>query len=98
MVRSERVTAPPAARRWPLAVVVAGALVGLLLAVLGQQTWRLGCLLVGTTLVGGAVLRLLLSDRGAGLLRVRTKAFDVAALLLAGLAIVALAVVVPGHK
>ena len=43
----------------------------------------------------GAVQRLLLPDRSAGLLRVRAKAFDVAVLGLAGAAVVTLALVVP---
>ncbi len=86
------------ARRWPLAVVVCGVLAGLLVAVLGSQTWRPGCVVVGAALVVGALLRLALSERGAGLLRVRGKGFDVAALLFTGMAIAALAMAVPGPK
>ena len=46
----------------------------------------------------GAVLRLVLSTRRAGLLRVRSKAFDVGVMLLAGGAILVLSVVVPAGR
>jgi hypothetical protein len=82
-------------RQWPLVVVVVGVLAGLVVAWLGETTWRLGCLVIGASLVVGAVERLLLPDREAGLLQVRGKAFDVVVVLLTGAAIIALAVVVP---
>lgn len=94
MVRPEA-GAPPQQRPWPLLVVVAGVALGLLLSVLGETTWRLGSLVVGASLLVGAVERLLLEDRAAGLLQVRGKAFDVAVLALVGAAVVALALVVP---
>jgi hypothetical protein len=50
---------------------------------------------VGSSLVLGALLRLVLPTRAAGLLQVRGKAFDVVVVLLTGAAIIALAVVVP---
>jgi hypothetical protein len=84
-----------ALRQWPLIVVVVGVVAGLGLAWLGGGTWRLGCLLVGAALVVGAVERIVLADRDAGLLQVRGKAFDVAALALAGAAVIVLAMVVP---
>jgi uncharacterized membrane protein YdcZ (DUF606 family) len=82
-------------RQWPLLVVVAGVLAGLLVAWLGASTWRLGCLVIGGALVVGAVERVVLTDREAGLLQVRGKAFDVAVLALTGAAVIVLAVVVP---
>ena len=87
-----------APRRWPLLVVVVGVLAGLAVAWLGETTWRLGCLLIGVSLVAGAAERLLLPDRDAGLLRVRGKAFDVAVLALAGVAVLVLAVAVPAGR
>lgn len=81
--------------RWPLLVVVGGVLAGLAVAWLGERTWRVGCLLVGAALVVGAVERLVLPERDAGLLQVRGKAFDVAVLALTGVAVLVLAVVVP---
>jgi Protein of unknown function (DUF3017) len=76
-------------------IVVVGVLAGLVVSFLGESTWRLGCLLIGTSLGVGAVERIALPSRDAGLLQVRTKAFDVTVLAVAGAAIIALAIVVP---
>ncbi|MFP5282742.1 MAG: DUF3017 domain-containing protein [Actinomycetes bacterium] len=80
---------------WPLLVVLGGIAAGLAIALVGSQTWRLGCLVIGAALVVGAVERAVLAPRAAGLLQVRSRWFDVTALALAGLAVIALAVVVP---
>lgn len=82
-------------RRWPLLVVALGVLVGLVLALVGEDTWRPGCLVIGASLLAGGVVRLVLPARGAGLLEVRGKPFDVTVLLLVGAAVVVLALVVP---
>jgi len=82
-------------RAWPLLVVVAGVALGLVVGLVGEATWRIGCVLVGAALLVGALERLALPDRAAGLLQVRGKAFDVAVLGLAGAAIAALALAVP---
>ena len=74
-------------------VVVATALAGLALTVAGA--WRTGLAWVGVGLVCGSVARLLLSERRAGMLRVRRKGSDVAMMLLAGIGLVVLTVVVP---
>lgn len=79
-------------------MVVGGVLAGLAVAWLGETTWRLGCLVIGASLVVGAVERLLLSDRDAGLLRVRGRAFDVAVLVVTGVAVLVLAVWVPAGR
>lgn len=84
-----------AVRRWPLLVVVGGVLAGIVTATLGEDTWRAGCLLVGVSLLVGAVERAVLPARGAGLLEVRGRPFDVTVLALTGLAVVVLALVVP---
>ena len=89
------VGALPPQRPWPLLVVVAGVVLGLVVTVLGESTWRIGAVVVGAALLVGAVERLLLSDRGAGLLQVRGKAFDVAVLGLAGAAVITVALLVP---
>ena len=88
----------PQQRPWPLLVVVAGVLLGLVVSVVGESTWRVGSLLVGAALLVGAVERLVLSDRAAGLLQVRGKAFDVAVLGLAGAAVVTFALWVPSGR
>ena len=85
-------------RQWPLLLVSALVLGGVVAAVLGPDTWRAGCLVVGTGMVLGALLRLVLTTRRAGLLRVRSKAFDVGVMLLAGGAILVLSVVVPAAR
>jgi hypothetical protein len=85
-------------RPWPLLVVVAGVALGLVVGMVGESTWRLGCLLIGAALLVGAVERLVLPDRAAGLLQVRAKGFDVAVLALTGAAVVALALVVPSGR
>jgi hypothetical protein len=94
MSRSEP-SAALSLRQWPLLVVVVGVLVGIGVAFLGETTWRLGCLLIGLSLVVGALERLLLPSREAGLLEVRSKGFDVAVLALAGLAVLTLSMIVP---
>ena len=87
--------APLQQRPWPLLVVVAGVVLGLVVTVLGESTWRIGAVVVGAALLVGAAERLVLSDRAAGLLQVRGKAFDIAVLGLAGAAVVTIALLVP---
>jgi Protein of unknown function (DUF3017) len=93
--RPETSGAARSLRQWPLLVVVIGVLAGLVVSFLGESTWRLGCLLIGASLGVGAVERIALPSRDVGLLQVRTKAFDVTVLAVAGAAIIALAIVVP---
>jgi hypothetical protein len=80
---------------WPLLVVVAGVLCGLAVTLLGRDTWRLGCLIIGGSLGVGAVERMALPERAAGLLSVRGRAFDTAMMALTGLGIIVLAIAVP---
>jgi hypothetical protein len=93
--RDEPAAAARALRAWPLLVVVGGVLVGLVVAALGEATWRVGCLLVGASLGVGAVLRFALPSREAGLLQVRGKAFDIAVLVILAVAVIVLAMLVP---
>jgi hypothetical protein len=78
-----------------LLVVVAGVVAGLVIAIVGGDTWRFGCLVIGASLGVGAVERMVLPRSEAGLLEVRSKPFDVAALAICAAAIIALAIVVP---
>ncbi len=84
-------------RLWPLLVVLVGVVIGLVIAVLGAQTWRLGGLVIGTSLLIGAVIRGALPGRDAGLLQVRSRPFDITVLTLGGIAIIALSIAVPGR-
>lgn len=77
----------------PLLLVVAIAAIGMVLVWIGH--WRWGAALVGIGLCFGAAERLVLSKRSAGLLQVRTRAFDVTVLLSMGVAVIALAAAVP---
>jgi Protein of unknown function (DUF3017) len=74
-------------------VVVAATLTGLALTVAGA--WRTGVIWIGASLLLGSAARLVLSERQAGMLRVRRKPSDVMMLALAGVALVVLAIVVP---
>jgi uncharacterized membrane protein len=85
-------------RHWPLVAVVVGIGAGLAIAILSADRWRLGCVVVGCSLVVGAIERLVLPRNEAGLLQVRSKPFDVVVLLLAGVAVVALAILVPSGR
>ena len=84
-------------RLWPLLGVLLGVVAGLVVAVIGEQTWRLGCLIVGVSLLIGGVIRGAMQSRDAGLLQVRSRLFDVLLLGLGGAAIIALSIAVPGQ-
>lgn len=71
-------------------VVVAG---GLLL--LGLGSWRIGVAVVGGSFVVGAVARLVVPLEHTGMLRVRSKAFDMTWMILVGVSLVVLALVIP---
>ena len=73
--------------------VLGAALVGLLIVAAGA--WRTGLSWVGAGLLVAAGARLLLSEHGAGMLRVRRRWSDVLMLVLAGLGLIVLALVVP---
>jgi hypothetical protein len=75
--------------------VLGSAGVGLGLVVLGA--WRAGLGWLGAGLLVAALARLLLSERGAGMLRVRRKWSDVLMLTVAGVALIILSVVVPSQ-
>ncbi len=84
-------------RWWPVLVVAAGVVIGLLIAVVSRDSWRFGTVVIGAALLVGAGIRIVLPPREAGLLQVRSRGFDVVVLLVAGLAIVVLALVIPGR-
>jgi len=76
-------------------VVVAASLVGLAIVCFGA--WRTGLSWIGAGLLLAAVTRLVLSERSAGMLRVRRKWSDVLMLTVAGIALIVLTIVVPNQ-
>jgi hypothetical protein len=75
------------------AALVAALVVGLALVAFGA--WRQGIILLGGALVAGAVVRAVLPEARAGLLRVRGRVFDTSWMLVVGAGLVTLAFVVP---
>lgn len=73
--------------------IVAVVASGLAITVVGA--WRTGVSWMGVGLVAGGLFRLALPERRAGMLRVRRKVSDVTMLVLAGTALVVLAIIVP---
>ena len=76
-------------------LVLAMTLTGLVLSAVGA--WRTGVTWMGAGLVVGAVCRLLLPERRAGMLRVRRRTADVVMLAVAGVTLMVLAAVVPNQ-
>ncbi|MGW2344524.1 DUF3017 domain-containing protein [Streptomyces sp. NPDC001661] len=79
--------APAPARQWPLIAVLSVTALGLLLTAFGL--FRVGTMLVGIALLGGAVLRWLLPD--VGMLAVRSRFTDMITCAGLGIVIVLLA-------
>lgn len=74
-------------------VVVATTVAGLTLVAFGP--WRRGIALVGVAFLFASGMRLVISDRESGMLRVRGRWFDVTALAGVGVALIALATNIP---
>ena len=90
----------PVRRRYPSTfggliylVVVAVTLVGLALVAFGP--WRRGVALVGFALLFASAMRLVTKESEAGMLRVRSRWFDVTMLAGVGIALLALAANIP---
>jgi hypothetical protein len=79
----------------PYLIVLAGAGLGIFLAVQGAKYAGLGTGLLGGSLLAGALLRLALPERYAGLLATRRKASDVLAFATFGVAVLAVALTLP---
>ncbi|MER6114958.1 DUF3017 domain-containing protein [Streptomyces sp. NPDC001743] len=82
--------APAPARQWPLLAVLCTAGAGLLIVAADpfDQAFRIGTILIGVALVGGAVLRLLVPS--VGMLAVRSRFTDLVTYGLLGVLIVML--------
>jgi hypothetical protein len=83
--------------RGPNEVALGGVLLAVVvgLALVGQDHWRRGLLLAGAGLLVGAVVRLVLPSRVAGLLVVRGRIFDSIVLAVLGTAVIVLTSSVP---
>ncbi|MEU2130774.1 DUF3017 domain-containing protein [Streptomyces sp. NPDC018352] len=85
--------APAPARQWPLLAVLCTAGIGLLIVALDPfaEAFRVGTILIGAALIGGAVLRLVVPS--VGMLAVRSRFTDLVTYGLLGFLIVMLALV-----
>ncbi|WP_406093443.1 DUF3017 domain-containing protein [Streptomyces sp. NBC_01013] len=83
--------APAPARQWPLLAVLCTAGAGLLIVAADpfDEAFRIGTILIGVALIGGAVLRLLVPS--VGMLAVRSRFTDLVTYGLLGALIVMLA-------
>ncbi len=80
-------------RQLPLLAVLAATAVGLLLVAV--EHWRMGLVVMGLTLVGAALLRLLLPERRVGFLAVRSRPVDVVLMAVAGLTLTTVSLTIP---
>lgn len=77
----------------PSVCILVLILVGLMTVAVGP--WRQGVAIIGGATAAGGLLRLVLPDQLAGILRVRSRLGDSTCLVLAGVAIIVLAVIIP---
>ncbi|MFF2410234.1 DUF3017 domain-containing protein [Streptomyces sp. NPDC058092] len=86
-------SAPAPARQWPLLAVLCTAGIGLLIVAVDPfaEAFRIGTMLIGVALIGGAVLRIVVPS--VGMLAVRSRFTDLVTYGLLGFLIVMLALV-----
>lgn len=80
---------------WPAILVGVGVVVALGLAMYGSM--RIGCIVLGAAVGLGAMLRTLLGDTGAGLLRSRSRVTDLIVMGVLSVALLALAWGIPAQ-
>ncbi|MEU8585467.1 DUF3017 domain-containing protein [Streptomyces sp. NPDC048664] len=85
--------APAPARQWPILAVLGLVALGLLVTAL--DAFRLGTILIGVALMGGAAMRWTLPD--VGMLAVRSRFTDMVTYGVLGLVIVLLALMAQPH-
>jgi hypothetical protein len=86
----------PSKLAWlPYLIVLAGAATGMLIAWQGSKYVGRGAALIGASLLVGALARLILPERYAGLLASRRKASDVLGFAVFGAAVLAVAIALP---
>ena len=79
----------------PYLIVLAGTATGMFVAWQGSRYAGRGAALIGASLLAGALARLILPPRYAGLLASRRKASDVLAFAVFGTAVLAVAIALP---
>jgi hypothetical protein len=79
----------------PYLIVLAGVAIGMFVVWLGSKYAGPGAAIVGCSLLAGALFRLVLPARDAGLLSSRRKASDVLAFAAFGAAVLAVAIALP---
>jgi hypothetical protein len=79
--------------QWPLALTLLVGATGLV--ILTFYNWRNGIFTFAGAVALGALLRVTMSDAKAGLLHVRSRAFDTTFLFLAAAAITLLGLIIP---
>ena len=80
-------------REWAITLELFVAAVGLV--VIGDRRFRPGCVILGSALLLGALLRAVLPERAAGMLRLRSRLVDVVTMGALGALTIVLALVVP---
>ena len=96
-VHHDAILSPPSASlAWlPYLIVLAGAAAGMFIIWRGSKYAGPGAGLIGASLLAGALARLILPTRYAGLLASRRKASDVLALAAFGAAVLIVAISLP---
>jgi len=93
--RADRDPRPSKLAWLPYLIVLAGAATGMLIAWQGSKYAGRGAGLIGASLLVGALARLILPERYAGLLASRRKASDVLGFAAFGAAVLAVAIALP---
>ncbi|HVQ87831.1 MAG TPA: DUF3017 domain-containing protein [Actinomycetes bacterium] len=79
--------------QWPLALVLIGVAVGLL--ILAFADFKQGSLILGCSVIFAGALRTVLTQERAGLLAIRSRSIDLITVYSLGIALTTLALVVP---
>jgi Protein of unknown function (DUF3017) len=79
----------------PFLVVVAIMIAGFVLVRLRPEHWLRGVVIIGADMILAGLLRLLLTDRRAGILVVRSRPFDVITYIGLGVLVITFGLLVP---
>jgi hypothetical protein len=79
----------------PFLLILAIMIAGFIYVRLSPQHWLRGVLIIGADMVFAGLLRLVLTDRRAGILGVRSRAFDVVTYIGLGVLVITFGVLVP---